>query len=325
MIQVGGLVPRPEFQRRLVWTSADKSRFIDTVLRGYPFPEIYVANGDVDTETGEGTQLLVDGQQRVTTLVQYFTGDRSGTLPGVLPYSSLQEDEKRRFLDYDVAVRDLGDVTPNEIIEVFRRINATSYALKDIEINNAIYAGALKQFAEQFALAPFFDEHSVFRASDYKRMGDLLFSLLLIVTMLRGYFNRDDEIEPALERFNDSFEYADEMSNRLAFCINFIEECGFPQKSRAWKKSDLFTLMVELDLARREGVTLDVSEVVEKLEGFYAAVDTAGLQSAHRAVAVYYKASVQASNDRVNRVRRGMIIGRLLAGYTVENVVSDWP
>ena len=37
--------------------------FLDTVTKGLPFPEIYIADGDVDLETGEGTQLLVDGLQ----------------------------------------------------------------------------------------------------------------------------------------------------------------------------------------------------------------------------------------------------------------------
>jgi hypothetical protein len=57
------LIPRPEFQRRLVWTNRDKIRFLETVLGGYPFPEIYIAAGDVDLDTGQGTEMLVDGQQ----------------------------------------------------------------------------------------------------------------------------------------------------------------------------------------------------------------------------------------------------------------------
>src|SRR5438046_341748 len=44
----GVLVPRPEFQRRLVWSNRHKQAFLDTVLKGYPFPEIYIAAGDVD-------------------------------------------------------------------------------------------------------------------------------------------------------------------------------------------------------------------------------------------------------------------------------------
>ena len=114
------LVPRPEFQRRLVWTMEDKNKFLETVLMGFPFPEIYVADGDVDTETAKGTQLLVDGQQRVSTLCQYFSGDPKLVLKSVRPYAQLDEEERKRFLGYDVAVRDLGSVTKEQVLEVFQ-------------------------------------------------------------------------------------------------------------------------------------------------------------------------------------------------------------
>src|SRR5258706_6837093 len=68
------LIPNPEFQRRLVWTNKDKKNFLETVLNGYPFPEIYIAAGSVNPQTGEGVEWLVDGQQRVSTLYQYFEG-----------------------------------------------------------------------------------------------------------------------------------------------------------------------------------------------------------------------------------------------------------
>ena len=67
------LVPNPSFQRRLVWSNRNKSAFLKTVLEGLPFPEIFIAAGEVNPDTGDGTELIVDGQQRVTTLVQYFT------------------------------------------------------------------------------------------------------------------------------------------------------------------------------------------------------------------------------------------------------------
>ncbi len=40
----------------------ENSAFIDTVLLNFPFPEVYVAAGEVDVQTGEGKDLLVDGQ-----------------------------------------------------------------------------------------------------------------------------------------------------------------------------------------------------------------------------------------------------------------------
>lgn len=160
------LVPRPEFQRRLVWTTEDKIRFMDTILKSMPFPEIYVANGPVDVNTGEGQQLLVDGQQRVTTICNYFNGDPRTYGTSLPSYASLDEDRKKAFLDYDVTVRDLGSITTEQIVEVFRRINSTKYALNEIEINNAVYTGALMTLASGFAEHDFFERHRVFRPTD---------------------------------------------------------------------------------------------------------------------------------------------------------------
>ena len=314
MVRSGRLIPRPEFQRRLVWTNSDKARLIDTVLKGYPFPEIYLANGELDIETGDGTQLLVDGQQRVTTLVESFEGNSRLSLKGNTPYSNLEEDEKRRFLDYDVAVRDLGDVSNSQIIEVFKRINSTAYGLTDIEVNNALYNGALKTFADRYTAIEFFDVHRVFRAEDLKRMGDLKYVLQIIASMLGGYFNRDEALEEFLSTYNDEFPMEQEIAKRLDKTLSFIEECGFDSKSRVWKRNDLFTLIVELDRAFGEGLVLQPSVVVESLTAFFNRVDQGSLDPGDIAAATYYKAAVQASNDRINRERRGQIVRDILRG-----------
>lgn len=326
LVREGKLVPRPEFQRRLVWTPRDKDRFIETVLNGFPFPEIYVADGDVDLETGEGTQLLVDGLQRVDTLRAYFTGDPELKLPSIPPYSTLTNEEKTAFLHYDVAVRDLGAVTRPMIIEVFKRINATQYSLRDIEINNAVYAGALKQYAARLSENPFFTHHKVFTPMDYKRMGDLRYALLLIATLIGGYFNRDEAFGEVLERYNDLFPLEGEIDSRLNRVFQFIDECGFHRKSRVWKKADLFTLVVELDTRfGNEIPRLQPGVVVDSLSGFYDAVDRG--EAGNGVPSIYHKAALQASNDRINRLRRGAIIGGVLEGLSPieisERLVAD--
>lgn len=310
----GTLIPRPEFQRRIVWTTEDKGRFIDTILNEYPFPEIYIANGTVNVETGEGTQLIVDGQQRVSTIASYFNG--SLTLPPGIPrYSDLSNDEKDGFLNYDVAVRDLGSITPEDIIEVFKRINATKYSLNDIEINNAIYTGELMRFAEGFTTHPFFEEHRIFTPTDLKRMGDTRFILQVIITMMGGYFNRDDSFDEFLSAYNDNFNKRSEISSRLIRSLEFIEECGFGAKSRIWKKSDLFTAIIEIDRALEQGIQLSPTQVVDSLQSFYENVDRSAADNGFIAEAAYHKAAVQASNDKGNRIRRGDIISDILRGY----------
>ena len=313
-LKEGKLIPRPEFQRRLVWSSDDKIRFIDTILRGYPFPEIYLANGDVDVDTGEGQQLLVDGQQRVTTIVAYFQGDPATYGANIPAYAALDRDQKEAFLNYDVAVRDLGSVKSEEIIEVFRRINSTKYSLNEVEVNNAVYAGELMRLASGFAEHEFFDNHKVFRSSDIKRMGDVRFLLQVVITMLHGYFNRDELFEQFLSDFNDHFPQRDEIAERLLNCFSYMEECGFPNKSRIWKRSDLFTALVQIDFAlcdRRDTTPLDA---VRRIEEFFQRVDAEGMESPEPAISIYARAALQASNDRLNRMRRGVVFGAIMEG-----------
>lgn len=323
MAKEGKLVPRPEFQRRLVWSREDKNHFLDSVLRGYPFPEIYFADGEVNLESGEGTQLLVDGLQRVSTLIQYFDGDHDLKLTTVETYRELHADQKKDFLQYDVAVRDLGSLTKEEIIEIFRRLNATKYSLLDIEVNNAIYAGKLKIFCENFAQLSFFENHKVFNALDYKRMGDLKFSLSLVATMIQGYFNRDEVFEDLLSRYNDDFPEADQINERISRTLDFIDECGFDPKSRAWKKADLYTLFLEIDRALHiSRLELQPSATVEILEIFYRGVEDANLTDSNIR-GIYYKAALQGSNDRINRVRRGLIIECALRGLDEGSIAGE--
>ncbi|MGH8058164.1 MAG: hypothetical protein ACREOH_13170, partial [Candidatus Entotheonellia bacterium] len=86
--------------------------------------------------------------------------------------------------------------------------------------------------------------------------------------------------------------------------------------SRVWKKADLFTLLIEIDQCLNVlKVNLQPSLAVEKLNKFYDAVEALGVDVSSMA-SIYYKAALQASNDRVNRLRRGTIIGGIIQDHT---------
>ena len=274
-IRTGALIPNPEFQRRLVWSNKHKSNFIETVLHGFPFPEIYVAAGEVNPDTGEGKEMLVDGQQRLTTLKQYFEGSPDLKLSkGVMPYSELGGEEKFNFLEYQVTVRDLGKMSTAEMKEIFQRINSTNYSLNAMEIHNARYDGEIKQFAEELALDGFFQDHTVFKASDIRRMNDTRFTLSVLITAMSAYFNRDTELESYLRQYNDELEAKDDLRADLQQVFKFIDECDLPQNSRAWKTTDLFTLLVEVHRALiKANSPLDPANVGKRLRQFYESVD----------------------------------------------------
>src|SRR4051812_44405052 len=65
------LVLSPSFQRRPVWSAAAKSFFIDTIARGHPIPIVFLRE-QTNLDTLEPSREVVDGQQRLRTLLSYI-------------------------------------------------------------------------------------------------------------------------------------------------------------------------------------------------------------------------------------------------------------
>ncbi len=322
-IRLETLVLRPQFQRKLVWSNKHKSKFIQTVLDGFPFPEIYVAAGEVNPNTGDAKEMLVDGQQRLTTLHQYF--DKSPALKlskDITPYSELSHLEKLNFLEYEVVVRYLGKVDDDVMIEIFERINSTKYALNAMEVHNARYDGEIKKFAEELANHSFFKNHNVFNTTEKQRMGDVRLMLTVIITMMSTYFNLDNEFERFLLEYNDEFEEKEKLESQFEKVFQFIDKCSIHENSRAWKKSDLFTLLVEIHRAlfktERKHKLVEI-EVGERLQEFYDLVDIAArtdkdFGTENERLQEYYIAALQGTNSRTNRIKRGKIIQDVING-----------
>lgn len=60
------LVIRPEYQRLFRWTHGQKVKLIESILLGIPIPSIFVY------QDNKGMWELVDGLQRVSTILQFF-------------------------------------------------------------------------------------------------------------------------------------------------------------------------------------------------------------------------------------------------------------
>jgi hypothetical protein len=327
-IEGGRLEVRPFFQRRLVWTNSDKEQFIDTVLRGYPFPEIFVATGELDVEKITRTSWLVDGQQRVTTLREYVRGSGDLRCRKVPPFKDLSPADRTKVLDYEIAVRDLGTITSADLKEIFRRINSTDYALKSMEVLNAMFSGAFNEYCEGLSRNPFFEQHKVFSKAMRKRMYDVTFCVILVGTVLGGYYRRDERNEEFLERFNDDFPHKNEVDDGLAKVFDFVDKCNFSSSSRVWKTTDLFTVLVEFyTMLVSEGRPLVPAIIGAELSAFFDRVDAAysgDSKAATDVVQRYLKAATKATNDKYARIERAEIISSLCskAGKTSKRIAA---
>lgn len=68
MMKKGELIYAPYYQRNFVWDMKDQIEFIETILLGYPCPEIFIAEGKRDLERNIKYIHVIDGQQRLTTI-----------------------------------------------------------------------------------------------------------------------------------------------------------------------------------------------------------------------------------------------------------------
>lgn len=302
MIRRGELILQPEFQRKLVWNINHKSAFIDTILNGYPFPEIYLSQSGIDFETLKSQQVVVDGQQRLSTIMQYVEGNPDQKWRGIPLFKDLTPVQKNDFLNYNVVVRNLQDAEDGVVKEIFRRINQTKFNLEQIEIQNALYDGEFISAAKEIVTQNKLEDFSVFSDIDISRMSDLNFILLCMSTLLEGgYYAGNKKTEEFIIRYNDSFEESDKIIRQFNQTLDYVRNLSLPKDSIWYRKSNFFTLVMELLFN-----SLPQGDISDSLKTFEDNVNN-NKENKENEYGLYYAYMYTGTNGRTARVERGRI------------------
>ncbi len=136
-----------DFQRGSVWKPAAKTMLIDTILRGYPIPKVYLRT-KINVRTQKSIREIVDGQQRLKAILDFADNKfvltkRAAEFKG-MRYSSLTEEQKSTFLGYAIAVDQLVNAGDEEVLEVFARLNSYTVSLNGAEKRHAKFQGEFK-------------------------------------------------------------------------------------------------------------------------------------------------------------------------------------
>ena len=311
------LILQPPFQRKFVWSREHKEKFIETILKGLPFPEIYTAQSGIDLETISTQEVVVDGQQRLRTIVEYIDEPLDSREFGrtVTKYRLLSDQDRKDFLNYNVVVRDLGDVDSEKIVEIFRRINLTQYSLNQIEMHNAIYDGEFislaKSIVDEIKRLKFIFFTAEF---DTGRMADLYFILLILSTIENGgYFSYSKDIEKFIVLYNDEYEQAENVRRKMLHVFNYINSLELAVDSIWFRKSNVFTMIVELYTHFEE--VLKKSGMKARLEGFETEILTnKNKERADNDFATYYSYMFVGTNSRQARVIRSELFRKYVLG-----------
>ena len=98
------LILSPYFQRNLVWRDVHKIDFIKTILMGLPFPQIFIAKGTIDLDSMTTTSCIVDGQQRMSAIVEFTSNilKVDSTF-----FKDLPSETREQVLKYQITIIDL--------------------------------------------------------------------------------------------------------------------------------------------------------------------------------------------------------------------------
>jgi len=151
----------PGFQRKFVWSLPQASKLIESFLLGLPVPAVFLY-----TDPEDNTLQLIDGQQRLLSIVYFFDGyfgpEERGkrtvfALRGLnekspylnKTYAQLKETDESAWNQLNDSVlrafviKQLNPGDGTSIYHIFERLNTGGTQLVSQEIRNCVYHGPL--------------------------------------------------------------------------------------------------------------------------------------------------------------------------------------
>jgi len=250
MNKAGKIEIKPPFQRNPVWSERQKSYLIDSVLNGYPIPELYIQ--EVVDEDGNSNYIIVDGQQRMRSVLD-FLDDKFGMNREDSPqfngahFKDLSAEQKKAFYGYNFVVRTLPDMPETDIREIFKRLNRNVVSLNTQELRKAIYSGPFIQLVSDFSEREFWGLLRFFTPNDVKRMKDEEYISELCLVAIEGIQNKKDRIEDFYQEAEMNFTHGIFLTETFDRVLGFLGPMASELTHTRWKnKTDFYTLFYSL-------------------------------------------------------------------------------
>lgn len=243
---------RPEYQRRLSWTIAQKSRLIESLLLNIPVPPVFLFEGDL------AQYEVMDGQQRLNAIKEFLSGEfRLSSLSTLTPlagktYAQLPPRVRRGLdratvqaivllLESDSAIAQHGSPSKVDIRHyIFERLNTGGKRLNAQEIRNAVFAGRLNEaviklsrnrtFTDIWGIPPYTESDPNDYYENPKRQANSLYRTMLDCQIVLRFFAfcESKRIRGSVRSILDSYmrdnrrlseDQVEQLSDRFKTCI----------------------------------------------------------------------------------------------------------
>lgn len=259
----GTLLLQPDYQRREVWGDAARVMLIDSIINDIPMPKIFVSKAIKDMRT---YRSVIDGQQRITTILSFLDDGFKLEDPYSGPYdgkkfSELPDEIRNDFLLYAIDFNEASGLAPEELREVYSRVNKYLVPLNRQELRKADFPGKFLKIAEEIANLDSLDDMGLFNATARRRSLDVEYVSELLAAQLTGISDKKDAIDeccrdyaawPEVESNAARAEFEGVISD-----IAIIFDSSYPMKKTRWKqKADFYSLFFAVLTLRRSGFAL---------------------------------------------------------------------
>lgn len=339
-VKNGRLVPDAYFQRNLVWREIHKKDFIETILLGFPFPQMFFSRGKIDLNKMDTVSCIVDGQQRTSTIVSFVNNEFSVNNKYFRDFS---ESEKSEFLKYEIGIveLDLENDDP-KIKEIFQRLNRTSNSLTSIEKLASEFAPTEYMFTARLLANDvdlimqnqLFEEGeddwrndpnipqelvtwakaqetsifetvcsqlNIFSEREITRKVHLMYVLNIMSTIIGGFFNRNEKTISLLEDYKENFPDKNTVYNQVMKTFKTIDQLNLNDLS-FWKaKANFFSLCVAIAEKISLGQEIDIDFTKQNLINFSQSIPES-----------YALAAREGVNNRKERIHRNDFVSNLI-------------
>ena len=287
----GELNLSPNFQRRPVWKKKAKSYLLDTIVRGLPTPIIFLRQ-ITDTKKLRTVREVVDGQQRIRTLLSFIdktllsdweaqrdeftvTKAHNAEIAGKT-FPELDGDYKQRILDYQFSTHVLPtDTSDQQVLDIFRRMNATGTKLNRQELRNAEYFGEFISSVYAFALASLdlWRKWRVFTEDNIARMDEVEFVSEIYMMIISGVSEKNQtKLDATYQAYDDAFPNRAKIESRFNALLQDLDDAFGDEmvNSPLSNRIILYPLLAALYKISYAGVALNKKAKKKKLSAFGA-------------------------------------------------------
>ena len=238
-LRAGAINLAPGFQRQSIWTPADRRRLIESVIAGYPLPNIFLYRRN---HKGKTVYDVIDGKQRLESIFMFRGAKgfahqqfdvRLDIGEGGLNWwtwadiKSHEPDVRFAVDNFPLQVAEVtGDLS--EIVELFVRINSTGKSLTSGEKRHArFYESRFLKEANRLVgrHAPYFLREKILSQGEVARMkGTELCAELLMSIQKGGIINKKTALDRAIGNDEINARSLERLSREFTQTTNLLRK-----------------------------------------------------------------------------------------------------